>query len=139
MVDGAALEKRSPRLVERGFESHPLRQKRKILMDKKVENYIEKQKSPQREICQKLRKIILKTFPNIKEEMKLGVPWYEGKYYIVALKEHVNLGFSLKRLSKEETELFEGGGKTMKHIKISSLNEIDEPKIVKLLKVVKDK
>jgi len=108
-------------------------------MDKKVENYIEKQKSPQREICQKLRKIILKTFPNIKEEMKLGVPWYEGKYYIVALKEHVNLGFSLKGLSKEETGLFEGGGKTMKHIKISSLNEIDEPKIVKLLKVVKDK
>ena len=26
MVDGAALEKRSPHLVERGFESHPLRQ-----------------------------------------------------------------------------------------------------------------
>jgi len=49
------------------------------------------------------------------------------------------LGFSLKGLSKEETELFEGGGETMKHIKISSLNEIDEKKIVKLLKVVKDK
>ncbi|MFC1941257.1 DUF1801 domain-containing protein [Chloroflexota bacterium] len=108
-------------------------------MDKKVENYMEKQKLPQREICQKLRRIILKTFPNIKEEMKLGVPWYEEKYYIVALKDHANLGFSLKGLSREETELFEGGGKTMKHIKISSLNEIDETKIVKLLKVVKDK
>ena len=108
-------------------------------MDEKVENYIENQKSPQREICQKLRKIILKTFPNINEEMKLGVPWYEGKYYIVALKDHVNLGFSLKGLSKEEMEIFEGGGKTMKHIKISSLNEIDEKKIVKLLKFVKDK
>ena len=139
MVYGAALEKRSLRLVERGFESHPLRHIRKMLMDKKVENYIEKQKSPQREICHKLSNIILKTFPDIKEEMKLGVPWYEGKYYIVALKDHVNLGFSLEGLSKEETGLFEGGGKTMKHIKISSLNEIDETKIVKLLKVVKDK
>ena len=108
-------------------------------MNKEVENYIETQKSPQREICQKLSNIILKTFPNIKEEMKLGVPWYEGKYYIVALKDHVNLGFSLEGLSKEETGLFEGGGKMMKHIKISSLNEIDETKIVKLLKVVKDK
>ena len=108
-------------------------------MNEEVENYIEKQKSPQREICHKLSNIILKTFPDIKEEMKLGVPWYEGKYYIVALKEHVNLGFSLEGLSKEETGLFEGGGKTMKHIKISSLNEIDETKIVKLLKVVKDK
>ncbi len=33
MVHGAALEKRSPRLTERGFESHPLRQKEGI-MDK---------------------------------------------------------------------------------------------------------
>jgi len=108
-------------------------------MNKEVEKYIEKQKSPQREIVQKLRKIILKIYPNIKEEMKLGVPWYEGKYYIVALKDHVNLGFSLKGLSKKEMELFKGGGKTMKHIEISSLKEMDEKKIVKLLRVVDKK
>lgn len=102
-----------------------------------VEQYIEKQKSPQREIIQKLRNIILKTYPNIKEEFKLGVSWYEGKYYIVALKDHVNLGFSLKGLSKKEKGLFEGSGKTMRHIKIYSLIEIDEKKIVKLLNIVK--
>lgn len=108
-------------------------------MNKEVENYIEKQKSAQREICHKLRTIILKTFPDIKEEMKMGVPWYEGRYYIVALKDHVNLGFSLTGLSKKEIELFEGGGKTMKHIKLYSLKEIDEKKIVKLLRVVEKK
>ena len=108
-------------------------------MNKEVENYIEKQKSPQKEICHKLRTIILKTFPDIKEEMKMGVPWYEGKYYIVALKDHVNLGFSLKGLSKKEIELFEGGGKTMKHIKLYFLKEIDEKEIVKLLRVVEKK
>ena len=106
-------------------------------MNKEVDDYIEKQKLPQKEICRKLREIILDTYPDIKEEMKLGVPWYEGKYYIVALKDHVNLGFSLEGLSKREIELFEGGGKTMKHIKIRSLNEIDEKKIVTMLKVVK--
>ena len=105
-------------------------------MDEKVENYIEKQKSPQREICQELRKIILETFPNIKEEMKFGVPCYEGRYYIAALRDHVNLGFSLKGLSKEEIKLFEGNGKTMRHIKVFSLNAIDKTKIVKLLKLV---
>ena len=104
-----------------------------------VDDYIEKQKLPQKEICQKLRKIIVELFPDIKEEMKFGVPWYEGKYYIVALKDSVDLGFSLKGLLKRETELFEGGGKTMKHIKIRSLNEIDEKKIIKLMKVVKEK
>jgi len=106
-------------------------------MDEGVNKYTEKQKSPQKEIIQELRKIILETFPNIKEEMKLGVPWYEGKYYLVALKDHVNLGFSIKGLSEKEKEFFEGGGKTMKHIKIYSLQEIDKKKIVKLLKVVK--
>jgi hypothetical protein len=108
-------------------------------MNKGVDDYIKKQKSPQREIIQKLRGIILKTFPKINEEMKLGVPWYEGKYYIVALKNHVNLGFSLKGLSQEEEELLEGSGKTMKHIRINSLNEIDEKNILKLLKMVDKK
>jgi len=56
-------------------------------MNEEVENYITKQKSPQKEICQQLRKIILKTFPDIEEKMWVGVPWYEGKYYIVALKD----------------------------------------------------
>ena len=107
-------------------------------MAKEVDDYIEKQKLPQKEICQKLRQIILETFPDIKEEMKLGVPWYEDRYYIVALKDHVNLGFSLEGLSKKEIELFEGSGKTMKHIKLRSLNEINEEKIVKLLRVVKE-
>ena len=106
-------------------------------MSKEVDDYIEKQKSPQRGICQYLRQIILEEFPGIKEEMKLGVPWYEDKYYIVALKDHVNLGFSLKGLSKEEVALFEGSGKTMKHVKVNSLNEIDKVKIIRLLKVVK--
>ena len=107
-------------------------------MTKEVDDYITKQKSPQKEICQRLRDIILETSPNIKEEMKLGVPWYEGKYYIVALKNYVNLGFSLKGLSSNEVRLFEGGGKTMKHVKIRSLEEIDEEKIVALLKVIKE-
>ena len=115
-------------------------------MDEKVNQYIKKQKSSQKEICQKLREIILKTFPEINEEMKVGVPCYGhtkdepcGKYYIAALKDHVNLGFSFKGLSKDDIALFEGSGKTMKHIKFYSSKEIDEKKIIKLLKLIKEK
>lgn len=71
--------------------------------------------------------------------MKLGVPMYEDKYYIVALKDHVNLGFSMKNLSKEEKELFQGNGKTTKVLEIKSLKDINAKKIVKLLKLVKNK
>ena len=108
-------------------------------MENKIDEYIEKQQSPQREICKKLRKIIFNTFPDIKEEMKWGVPAYgNGKYYFVALKTHVNLGFSIKGLSKEEIALFEGSGKTTRHIKVKSINEIDEKQIVKLLKLIQE-
>jgi len=106
-------------------------------MDNIVNEYIEKQKSPQKEICQKLREIILSTFPNILEEIKYGVPYYGNKYYIVALKTHVNLGFSIKGLKKEEIAVFEGSGKTTKHIKINTLEDIVEKKIIKLLKMIK--
>ena len=115
-------------------------------MNEEVDKYIEKQKSPQKEICQKLRKIIFNTFPSINEEMKMGVPCYGyteeepcGKYYIAALRDHVNLGFLLKGLSKKEIELFEGNGKIMRHVKFFSINDIDEKKIVKLLKLIDKK
>ena len=104
-------------------------------MNEADDDHIIKQKSPQKEICQKLREIILKTYPEIEEKIWVGVPWYEGRYYIVALKDHVNLGFAIRGLSEKELGLFEGKGKTMRHIKLYSLDDIDETQIVKLLKV----
>jgi hypothetical protein len=106
-------------------------------MNQKVSEYIEKQKSPQKDICQKLRRIIRKTFPDIEERMWMGVPWYGKNYYIVALKDHINIGFGIRGLSKKELDLFEGKGKTMRHVKIYSVADIDERQIVKLLKIAK--
>jgi hypothetical protein len=106
-------------------------------MDKEVEKYIKKQKSPQREICLKLREIIIKTYPKIEERMWAGVPFYDKRYYIVALKDHVNMGFAINGLPEKEIALFEGKGKTMRHIKFFSLDGIDETHIIKLLKIAK--
>ena len=105
----------------------------------KVDEYIELQKSPQKEICLNLRSILLETYPDILEEMKYGVPYYGNKYYIVALKSHVNLGFTIKGLTKEEIDLLEGTGKTTRHIKIESLEEVDKEYIKNLLKMVMEK
>ena len=109
-------------------------------MNKEIEDYIKKQKSPQTEICRELRRIILETLPGVKEEMKWGVPVFdEGKFYLGAFKNSVNLGFSINGLDEEEKKLFQGNGKTMKHIKIRSLPDIDEEKIMKLVKLVAQK
>jgi hypothetical protein len=109
-------------------------------MNNKIDEYINKQKSPQKEICQRLRELIFRTFLDVKEEMKWGVPAFaDGKFYIVALKDHVNLGFSIKGLTEEEIALFDGGGKTTKHVQVDSINNIDEKRIITLLKLVDQK
>jgi hypothetical protein len=106
----------------------------------KVDDYIKRQRSPQKEICQRLRELIFKVLPGVKEEMRWGVPVFaDGKFYIGALREHVNLGFSIKGLTKEEIALFEGSGKTMRHIKIHAVADIDEVRITGLLKLVNKK
>jgi hypothetical protein len=109
-------------------------------MSNKIDDYINKQPSPQKEICQKLRSLIFKTLPEVKEEMKWGVTAFaDGKFYIVALKDHVNLGFSSKGLTQEEIALFDGGGKTTKHIEVDKTENIDEKRIVGLLKLVSER
>ena len=109
-------------------------------MDKKVEEYIEKQKSPQKEILQNVRSIFLKTLPNCEEKSAWGVVAFAGgKFYIAAMKSRVHVGFAINGLDKEEIGLFEGSGKTMRHIKIHSLEEVDEKKLVKLIKLVDKK
>jgi hypothetical protein len=69
--------------------------------------------------------------------MKWGVPAFgDGLFYIVAIKEHVNLGFSIEGLTKEELSLFDGGGKTTKHIRIKSLEDLNQSRIIELLELV---
>ncbi|MFC1768625.1 DUF1801 domain-containing protein [Nanoarchaeota archaeon] len=108
------------------------------MQNKEVTQYFEKQKSPQKEICKKLRKMLLKTLPNIKEQKKLGVAWY-GKYYIVGLKDSVNLGFSVKGLLKKDKDKFKGAGTTMRHLKFRDTKEINEKEMAKLIKLVDKK
>jgi uncharacterized protein YdhG (YjbR/CyaY superfamily) len=109
-------------------------------MNNEVKGYIEKQKSPQKEILENVRKIFLNTIPNCDEKMAWGVVTFaEKKFYIAALKHHVNIGFAVNGLSKEEADFFEGTGKAMRHIKVEALEDIDEKELVKLIKLVNKK
>jgi len=102
-----------------------------------VDRYFSALESPQKEICLSLRGIIFRQIPSVHEEMKWGVPAYEGgKFYVVALKDHVNLGFSLKDLPEEKQRILKGSGKTMKHLEYYTLDDIDELTIKDLLKSV---
>lgn len=109
-------------------------------MDKEVRQYIEKQTSPQKEILKKVRRIFFKAIPGCDEKKAWGViAFSKNKFYIVALKDKVNIGFSIGGLSKKEISQFEGGGKTMRHIKIRTLKDIDEKNLMTLIKLVNKK
>jgi hypothetical protein len=81
--------------------------------EKRLVDYINKRGSPQKEICQELRQILLIACHGVKEEIKWGAMVYgDGKFYIGVVKYGVNLGFAVKGLNKKEVGLFEGSGKT---------------------------
>ena len=106
------------------------------MKEKKIDEYINKFDGEKKKILKKLRNIIMKTRPKLKEEIKMGVPWYGGLFYLVGLKDHVNMGLCFGGLKKYEKEL-EGKGKYMRHIKFFSTKDIDEKKLIKLIKVTK--
>ena len=109
-------------------------------MDAQVTAYIEKQQSPQKEILQKLREIFQNILPSCEEKMAWGAVTYAGgKFYLAAMKHRVHIGFAITGLNKEEVSKFEGSGKTMRHIKISTVEEIDEPNLIKSIKLVDKK
>ena len=62
-----------------------------------------------------------------------------GKFYIAAMKNRVHVGFAITGLNKDEISLFEGSGKTMRHIKIPTLEDIDQKKLVRLIELVDKK
>lgn len=106
-------------------------------MDSKVYGYINSQSSEHQKILYKLRNLILQTQPDVKEGFKNGVPWYEDKFYVAALRDHVNMGFALGNIVIADK--LEGKGRFMRHLKFYSLKDIDEELIINLIKQTESK
>lgn len=107
-------------------------------MDEKVSQYFQKQSLHHQAILRQLREILLTTFPGISESFQWGVPMYDGvRFYLVALKNQVNLGVSIVGLDKEDIAR---GGKTARHIKVFDLlDEAQKQNLIPLLILVKHK
>lgn len=139
-LDISSLEEIDEELVKWIKESYHLRNSQKHTKNEEINDYINKQKSPQKEICTYLRKLIHKSLPNTIEEMKWGaIVFGQGKFYVASVRDSVNLGFCIGGLSEEEASLFSGRGKMMRHLKFRHIREIDSTKVIKLLKLVNKK
>ena len=74
------------------------------------------------------------------EKIMWGVVTFaDGKFYIAAMRNRVHVGFAVTGLSAEEIGLFEGNGKTMRHIKVPTIESINRESLVNLIKMVDKK
>ncbi|MGB0390591.1 MAG: DUF1801 domain-containing protein [Salibacteraceae bacterium] len=104
--------------------------------NKQVTEYINNSPS-QIDVLQELRRIIHYVIPNVKEDIKWGIPVFTKTKiftYLRASKNHVSIGFYNLNKIEDSNGLLEGSGKTMKHLKIKKVSDIDEALISNWLK-----
>jgi hypothetical protein len=94
-----------------------------------VAEYIDELDEWQAEVVSTLRRLVLEAVPDAQESIKWARPVYEFNgplCYIVAFKNHVNLGFSRGVDLPDDVGLLEGSGKQMRHVKVTGIEDIDE-------------
>lgn len=108
-------------------------------MDSIVKEYLEKQTPERRKIMEYLREVLLEVVPDLNEKMEWGVMCYGDIYYIANLPKQINMGFSIIGLAPEEVKLFQGTGKTMRHLKFQNIDSVDREELVEIIRLVRDK
>jgi hypothetical protein len=98
---------------------------------------------PLQPIMLALREMILAIDPDACEVVRLGdraatygvgpKKMIEGYTYILPYKSWVNLGFYRGAILEDPNNLLEGTGKNMRHIKIRSLEEVEQEEIRQLI------
>lgn len=103
----------------------------------KATEYIAALPSPQKEICQSLRDMILSRFPQMTEEFKWNFPayYYVGKRIclVSAFKQHVTLELFYGAQLRDMQGRVVGAGKNTRHIKLRSFEDVDSNYFVDLL------
>lgn len=98
-------------------------------MNQQVTDYIEKAPDEQKQIMNSIRKLIHESVDNVTEEFKWNRPVFNaGKdfAYLKTAKNHVTLGFFNFEKIIDADNLLEGTGKDMRHVKLKSIDDINQ-------------
>lgn len=101
-------------------------------LNQEITDYINKANAEQIEIMETLRQIIHDSVPETIEEIKWNMPVFKKNKtftYFCFFKHHINMGFYNFENLSDPNNLLKGEGKTMRHIKIKTLEEIEEQQI----------
>ncbi len=105
--------------------------------EKTLDEFIAATEPKIRPIMVELRKVIRETAPRLREAMKYGMPSYLQNRmvcYIMPAKDHVTFGFYGGEDLPDPKGLLEGSGRSMRHVKVRTLGEAQNPSVRALLK-----
>lgn len=105
-------------------------------MNTQVTSYIEQSAENQQEVLIQLRKLILSSAPKINEQFKWSRPVYaieKDFCYLKTTKKHVTLGFFEFEKIITNKHLVAGTGKSMRHVKLNHVKDIEEFKISQMI------
>jgi len=110
------------------------------MMNHQVTAYINNVSKEQKEIMEAIRNLIHQHVENVTEEFKWSRPIFKSTKdfaYLQANKHHVNLGFysGFEKLHDPDG-ILEGTGKTMRHIKLRSISDINSELLSEWFKVL---
>ncbi|MCS4538070.1 MAG: DUF1801 domain-containing protein [Thaumarchaeota archaeon] len=100
------------------------------MMDAKVKRWLDDLSESKKELAMKVREIVFKAEPSIKEAIKWGSLTFisdENIAWIINYpqKEYTNFGFFRATELSDPKRLLEGSGKGLRHVKIKSEKDID--------------
>jgi hypothetical protein len=98
------------------------------MTEKTVDEYISSLNDKQADIVSSVRQIVREAAPNADEAIKWAQPVYSSNgpfAYIKAFKNSVNFGFWRGLELKDPKGLLQGSGDKMRHIKLTSTDDID--------------
>jgi hypothetical protein len=104
-----------------------------------TDRYFAEQAPEKRALLDDLRALVMKGVPDAQSSLKWGVPFYQrnGKSIcsLAAFKEHVGINFfAPPNVLVDPKKKLEGGGKTMRMLKVRSPEDIDSASILRWLK-----
>ena len=110
--------------------------------NKKVQNFLNDIKmlnDDKYSILQKLREMVIQQFPEVGERMMYGGIMFslEGDFGgVFVYKKHISFEFGNGATMKDPKGLLEGSGKLRRHLKFSSLSDINDKDVVFFLKQI---
>jgi len=108
-------------------------------MHPEVKAYIENSTESHQAILTELRKLIFSIAPKVEEQYKWSRPVYaleKDFCYLKTTKKQVTFGFFEFAKIKTNQHLIEGTGKSMRHVKLSKVEDIKAFQVSEMIKEV---